>query len=228
MTTCTDREVGAMLHAFEIGILSADDKDRFVAHLLECEYCFERVRSMQGAVALMRHDPDVRDEFEAAVSSVDSSRPVSRLWWRTMAAMPLVRFAAAAALVLAVAIPLFYSLDNNFEEGRIFQTVTLSPTRSAGTNIVRLGHGDAVKVRFVMPGANESSTAVIELFSNKGTAVYVNRDFGSFDGDGVGEIVVPLADLSAGIYQFTVRDNQGDFETAQRTYVISVKNAEVR
>jgi len=41
---CTDNNIGLMLHAYELNLLSESDKDIFESHLLECEYCYQQIK----------------------------------------------------------------------------------------------------------------------------------------------------------------------------------------
>ncbi|MCB2229674.1 zf-HC2 domain-containing protein [bacterium] len=222
MKSCTNKEIGHMVHAFEIGVLSDEDKDRFIAHLLECDHCFEKVQSLRKAVGLIRFDQDIRSDVQQVVAVAGEAERKAQSWYQKLVVLPAVRFAAAAALVLVVALPVVWSV---LERGgpKTLQTVSLSPTRSVGNNIITMGLGDAVEVRFVLPGAGLESAAIVTISPNGGAPVYVDSNFHDFDQGGLGSITVPLQDFSPGIYQLQVRDAQDSTTAGERTYVLLVK-----
>jgi len=54
-----------MIHAFELGILSEQEKDRFELHVLECPYCFEQLKSFGDRVRVLTTSPDIRNLLSA-------------------------------------------------------------------------------------------------------------------------------------------------------------------
>ncbi len=92
MSSCRDRQLGAMLHHYELGLLSDEDRLRFEAHLLECDNCYERLDRFEKAARLMRTDDSVRaavsDQGEP-VQSPASSWASSRMF-RTVATLAAV------------------------------------------------------------------------------------------------------------------------------------------
>jgi tetratricopeptide (TPR) repeat protein len=62
-----------MLHAYELGMLSDADRERFEMHMLDCESCFERVRENEQASHLMKFDSDIRDTVQQVVRQSQSS-----------------------------------------------------------------------------------------------------------------------------------------------------------
>lgn len=65
---CTDMRYSAMLHAYELGMLSDDDRLGFQAHMLSCRHCFERAQKLEAISELLRTDPDVREVPRLVVS----------------------------------------------------------------------------------------------------------------------------------------------------------------
>ncbi|MFZ5979545.1 MAG: tetratricopeptide repeat protein [Candidatus Zixiibacteriota bacterium] len=59
MSRCSDKRYGDLLHAYEIGMLSEDDRRAFELHLFDCQHCFEQAQRFQDTAELMRYDPDV-------------------------------------------------------------------------------------------------------------------------------------------------------------------------
>jgi len=88
---CNDKRFEEMLHAYELGMLSDDDREKFEMHLMECEVCFEKVQKLMTAVGLVRHDSEVHaviekeaargdDQTESDPSEVKASIFKRKLW----------------------------------------------------------------------------------------------------------------------------------------------------
>jgi len=107
MSRCIDEKIGKMLYAYELGILSDEDKQAMELHLIECEYCSKRANSFGDAARIIRHDKEFhefvnslakRDEVDvgAEESVFGHKKDVKRRWvW----ALPL---AAVVLLVLVL------------------------------------------------------------------------------------------------------------------------------
>ena len=85
MSNCTDPELGKLLHAYEIGILSEDDTERFEMHMLECEYCTERIIDFEEPMNMLAHDGNVRELIGEGAGIMEKpksvfQRLVNQLW----------------------------------------------------------------------------------------------------------------------------------------------------
>ena len=58
---CIDKRYENMLHAFELGMLSEDDRLEFQVHLLNCRHCFERANNLEAVAELMRSDSEIQE-----------------------------------------------------------------------------------------------------------------------------------------------------------------------
>ncbi|UCC43838.1 MAG: tetratricopeptide repeat protein [Candidatus Zixiibacteriota bacterium] len=70
MKQCLDKRFEKLLHAYELGILSDEDRADFEIHQMECDYCFEQARQFKDPVYLIEHDPDVR----ASIKQMDEEK----------------------------------------------------------------------------------------------------------------------------------------------------------
>jgi anti-sigma factor RsiW len=52
MSKCVDPKLEKMLHHYELGLLSDEDREAFELHLLDCEHCFGRVKKFQATAKL--------------------------------------------------------------------------------------------------------------------------------------------------------------------------------
>jgi len=103
MRDCSDKRYRDLLHAYELGMLDADRRRAFEAHLLECDACYEQVRRFQEASRLLNQDSEIRDlAARAGADEGPERRPARRagLWsWAP------VTLAAAAVLLFLVLKP---------------------------------------------------------------------------------------------------------------------------
>lgn len=58
---CTNLKLGVMLHHYELGLLSDKDRELFVQHILECEFCYSRIQSLADATKLMTLESGVKE-----------------------------------------------------------------------------------------------------------------------------------------------------------------------
>jgi tetratricopeptide (TPR) repeat protein len=100
-------EFEALLHAYELGLLSDSDRDRLEEHMLNCAECLKAVAAFEKNADLIVSDPDVRSLLQDLVanpqerrSSEGPERRGIRIGWARY------RWVAAAAAILLVALVL--------------------------------------------------------------------------------------------------------------------------
>lgn len=62
---CTKGDVGESIQAYCFGDISGQDRDRFEAHLLECDYCWQEVRRLDALTSLLRSDKTLTRHYFA-------------------------------------------------------------------------------------------------------------------------------------------------------------------
>ena len=111
MAGCSDKRFENLLYAYELGLLSDEDREAVELHLLECEPCFERVKQFRAAARLIQTDPVIRQAIrhmdgEAAGHesnrSPDIQKPAKSKPWSIGVKAAL---AAAAVLLLFILQP---------------------------------------------------------------------------------------------------------------------------
>ncbi len=162
MSQCQDKRFQDMIHAYEIDMLTAEDRRQFEIHMLECDACFARVARFKATSRLLNKDESIRrvveqtDQANASGSESESESTGTRTWWRFVPAS----LAAAAVLLLLIVQPWDIRIQSTQEaiaaENRLvvmyFENLT-APADSAGlipvaTNLLisDLGQTDAVGV----------------------------------------------------------------------------------
>ncbi len=109
---CIDKRFQEMLHHYELGMLSDDDRRSMELHLIECESCLEEALQFQHSARLMKTDPEVRGTVRLAAERHDSretsetSKPDGPAEKRgSLSVMIRATLAAAAVLVILLLKP---------------------------------------------------------------------------------------------------------------------------
>ena len=74
--TCSDGSVGELLAAYEMGLLSEEDRVRFEQHVVECPTCLAQLYEMAPGIVALQNAPGKLAAHMAAVSA-DAEAPSS-------------------------------------------------------------------------------------------------------------------------------------------------------
>lgn len=98
---CTDKRIGEWLAFYEFGALDEREHAIFLDHLIECEYCYDQVYSIEPiSMTIRNHRTAARQVgVKASFASIEGVVQTPRTWWSLRPA-----FMAAASLVLALSI----------------------------------------------------------------------------------------------------------------------------
>ncbi|NIS15943.1 MAG: tetratricopeptide repeat protein [Aliifodinibius sp.] len=99
MNKCTNQKYEKYLYAYELGILSDEELYDFEIHQLECEYCYQKVKSFKQTTNLLRHDPLVKESLAELAEDSKSAKIKSH---KLSFIKRLKSYAIAAALVVIV------------------------------------------------------------------------------------------------------------------------------
>jgi hypothetical protein len=106
--SCTDPNIGKLIGAYELGILSAEENVQFENHLLECEYCFQSLYQAAPITKLVREeklDPSTDAKFDIAKGKTPTPF-FGRKW----------AFAAASVLALMIIVYVFVRIQKPGEK----------------------------------------------------------------------------------------------------------------
>jgi tetratricopeptide (TPR) repeat protein len=120
MNRCDNNRVREMLAAYELGLLSEDERAEVETHLLECDFCFQDVREFETASSLLSTDGDVRETIHDELVSTDlpggpetdQEHARSRKVWKAIVPTSLV---AAAVLVFLLLRPFEFEIHSTQE-----------------------------------------------------------------------------------------------------------------
>ncbi|MDD4051279.1 MAG: zf-HC2 domain-containing protein [candidate division Zixibacteria bacterium] len=218
---CTDADVGALLHAYELGGLTEADVTRFEIHLLQCDRCFEAVRVFAPWAELLRTDNEVRGLVHDATKAPEAADSrLSRLGRYLWPPWPLVfRPAMIYLLVLVLLYPAYRGLRHvTTRPVEAIQTITLVPSRSAVVEGAVLQSGRDAAITFVFRGAQPGETYRVRLTTEKGRVVYEEEAFTGFDKYETGQILFPAEHMRPGAYVLELTDPRGNPPQNRQVY----------
>jgi hypothetical protein len=210
MTACTNPELGKLLHAYELNILTDDEVEQFERHTLSCDYCHAKLADFANCADLIRHGHRVRSLVEetaqeASVRVSASHTLLQRLWPDTSW---LLKPGVIYLAVLILALPAAVGIQHLFrpEDGvRPVQSIRLVPTRSLQASVFEARSGLDGLISFGVPGAQSGSaySVVVEDLDGR-TIVRIDR-FVGFNALGMADLLLPHSKMVPGDYRLIVR-----------------------
>lgn len=224
---CTDKDIGALLHAYEINALSDDDLKKFEAHILSCEHCFEQVQSFETESEILRADAAVRREVRLAVDAKKVTRPslVSGLLRYLWPDTPLVlKPALAYFAIVLLAYPAYKGIvSGGGPDGmREIQSISLIPSRSMTNAVLHSTGGKDGLITFVYPGAEVGKEYKLTIERDDGTIVMTNDAFAGFDEYETGRVVIPVDRMDDGDYRLVIGGKGASGTVQEQVYVFQI------
>jgi len=212
MTDCLDKHYQDMLMAYEMGLLSEEEDTQMERHLYLCDSCFSEVERFSDRIELLRHSPLLRKEMSETKKSTATTRKTFKL----------TRYMLAAAIVLAVSLPIYYTgLDSDLPPAT--QHLELVPVRGAGSNVVYLDQGGLVEIQFVMPKPFNKHEYIVTISSRSGEQVMTDSSFSDISDSGRGIIELSVSEFKPGYYTLTITDPSLTAGEPLRQYSFRVK-----
>ena len=123
MRGCSNKEVGELITLYESDALEHDQRAVFLDHLIDCEYCYDQVYSMEPIMAAFRGHRAAarREKLGQAFTPIRQVAPVSkprRSW------LPLPLAAALAMLLIVFAGSLYLFLPERQTDGALVGEVS--------------------------------------------------------------------------------------------------------
>lgn len=206
---CKDNEMSRLLHAYELGMIADDDKDRFEAHLLECDVCFNHVKEFLPRGALLSASPEIKKLLET--SDRESTAAVS-MWQRLRRSLwpdavpPVLKPAVLLTVLLLMLYPAYLGLfDDQGYEVTSVQEIGLVQARSRQTFVIQSDQD--VVLSFVCPDRLAGQTYSIVLQGPDGTVIHEDKSFSQVDNFMVGRLLLGAGLMSEGDYRLSVRTN---------------------
>jgi anti-sigma factor RsiW len=223
MKNCRQPELGKLLHAYELGMLSDDDRTRFEAHLLDCEACFGEITQLEGVSSLLRDDVDVAALIRREAAPT-ASKPLLARWRESLWPQKnlLLRPAMLYLLLVLAIYPAYRGLkapDTSFIES--VQTLNLTGMRSLTSEKIVPNKSLAVRFRYV--GSEVGHAYVVALTTEQGETLFIDSFFTGFDETETAQLLIPAKLLTVGRYDLTITDPTGIEHNSEQTYTFTIE-----
>ena len=224
MLSCSDPDLGKLLHAYEINALSDEETERFEIHLLGCEYCFAQLTQFDQAASLLRSDDEVKELVKQAAAEKPDSF-LTRFWRYLWPEAPMVFRPALGYLLVLVLIFTTYLGLSRSPDSEIAppQILVLTPGRSTRADYLSIGSQRPGLIRFRFPDAVVGQSYRVLIESVGGEVVFEDTDFSEFDEYGWGQLVIPRTKMEPGEYLLVITDPQGEAPSNRLEYRFIVR-----
>jgi len=205
-TECINGEIGDLLHAYELDILPPDETEKFEIHLLECEYCAQKVADFRRQAGLLRSGQQVRDEIAGQASDAHATGEAVTIWSRLWPKGNfLLKPGLLLLIVLILLIPAYRGLfvGNGSRIGPP-QVINLVPFRDSGTECFDRSLGGDGLISFVYPEAVTGQPYVVMIKSESGGIVFADSTYTDFDEYGTGRLLIPAMLMTPGRYKLLI------------------------
>lgn len=202
---CTNPEVGRLLHAYELNTLDDDQVNRFEAHMLNCDYCFEELRRFDTEAHLLFDNPEIRSLVRPAPVR-EAESPIANLWRRLLSPeIPfLLRPIALIVVIMILVYPAYMGIMHRENDSASLYPIGLSALRSTSVDSYAIPPGDDVALSLACPACDIGAGYALSIIQETGRVVYDNPHFAGFDKYGVGRLYLPRKLLGTGLYTVTV------------------------
>ncbi len=210
---CTDLDTGALIHAYEIGILTAEDIERFELHLMDCEHCMSQVSKFENEMVAIRTDESIQQQTSKAVKKIDKD---SSYFSKILELISFRKPTIAYIIVLLLIYPAYLGLfTKSNDEIQTAQTINLMPTRASTP--FKITQNDNYILTFVYYGAVEGKQYQIVLKSENGITIWYSEEFAGFDQFEIGRIIIPAKLMEPSKYSLTITDMSLSKSETRRT-----------
>ncbi len=207
--SCTNPEIGKYLHAYELNLLSEEEKDRFETHILECNFCYNEVKSFSPRGVLMTGSEEIKKELEKELHR-DSEK--NSLWSHLWPDKPLIFRPAVLFILIALMIwPAMVGIRTISGGGReagiaTVQKVFLSSLRSNGATTFRIDKNLDGLLVINCPGIEINKTYELKISDSGGNTLFQDVHFDGFDMFRNAEIKFPHDLMRPGEYSVVISD----------------------
>ena len=222
MSPCRNRRLADLLYAFELGLLDESDSHDVETHLYECEECFHRARRFDGATRLLLNDPDVHADLKAeaaedAAAGGEGEKSVAPES-PTRKSSLLARYLLAAALLLAVGVPLYH-----YSTEQVVQRINLTPMRGGEGQMLSLDQGGIAEIHISLEMIKAGGRFDLVLHAVDGDTVLDTHAFTGFDSTGMAVIEVPVRTLGPGYQMLSITDPTGAYLESSVHFLFQVQ-----
>jgi len=228
MAKCTDPDIGQLIHAYELTLLSDEERELFELHYMSCEYCYKKIQDFEQEADIMKPNEKIKKIVSEALREREnpSASFFRRIWNYLWPKGPLVfRPALIYSLALLLAFIGYYGSEMKREEGvASVQICELHPIRSEKRNVFKksLKKDGILLFYFEHAESGESYEVVVE--HEEGWVAFDEKRFDLFDDYGSGQLLWPQEKMKTGQYQIAITDPRKEPPDNRKVYGFRIEN----
>lgn len=210
---CNNPEAGKLLHAYELSLLSDDEKDLFEAHILECGFCYRELHSFNPRGALLSGSETVKDELERELANASSKKKAKSLFGpndRSIFQPALLLFLIAILIwpsYVGIKSMLYPPPENGIAP---MQKLFLSSLRADGKSIFKGDRNLDGLLVINCPAIEQEIGYRMEIFDSNNKSIFIDPQFRVFDKYKNAEVRFPHRLMIPGRYSVVVTDTGVD------------------
>lgn len=215
MKKCSNARVGALLHGYELQILTPHETEEFELHLLECEICREEVAAFSASADFIRMSSESRKFVDIVLKKQvrgDSriSRILSQLWPKNIS--PILRPAVLLLLLISiVGVNFFRQTTRVAGKPGIYQVdnlSSLSTTRSAEAGQT-LKSSERNVLTLIFKDTWSDSTYALKVVSRESAQIFYENANTRFNSSEATILLIEPNSLPIGAYEIVLFDSAG-------------------
>ncbi len=212
---CTNQRVGALLHGYELQILTSREVEDFELHLMECEMCRNEVAILSASAEFIRTSPESRKFVDIVLENQVRSRTrinriVSQLWPTNISA--ILRPAVLLLLLISiVGLSFFRQTARSVGESGIYPVdilSSLSSTRSVNADQT-LKSSDRNVLTLVFKDTWTDSVYTLRVLSRESSQIYYENSDTRFNTSEATVLLLEPNALPTGEYEIELCDAGG-------------------
>ncbi|MEZ5359800.1 MAG: hypothetical protein R3F48_13355 [Candidatus Zixiibacteriota bacterium] len=224
--TCTNKEIGQLLHAYEVGTLSDELVESFELHMMACDYCMARLKEFEHVTGMMKADDEIVREIASLDTAItETSRKKSFLRTFFKSELPFIlrpAFLMAVLIIMAMTWAVTFLSHPVVEPGPV-KELNLIQQRNGGTELVIDEQTAYVSVAFIYLDFNTNRPPAVLLERDGRDTVYFDSRFLHFDIYKVGRLLIPNNDRILGTYRLLICANESEMPEKCAEYIFSIK-----
>jgi hypothetical protein len=207
---CIDKNLSRQLHAYELDMLSEQERDAFECHLLECDFCFEDLKQFAPRGTILSAAPQIRQLLDEMFPQPQSGTSLVKRIWQILwpDGMPAI---VRPAVLIAVLLLMIYPAQLGF---RIISKPDISPVREIALMQARspetfvVDPDQSVVLSFLCPKGEPGETYSVVLSDESRASIYTEEEYSDVDNYGVGRLLLPGRLIRPGDYKLSVRTSR--------------------
>lgn len=207
MNNCTDKSFERNTHAYELGILSADEERKFEIHLIECNRCFSEVLRFQNQASLLLNSTLLR---QGIADIVKGSGSAGAFWAKLRGwlwpEIPRIRMAiclSAIVLIFSSTLPIYKVAFDRAQVIEFYDSVR--GDEREGTRTIYRDKGGVAVLNFPFPMTQSDDAYLVRVISYRTKEeIYSGKHRSTSPEVGRGTISIPVKDIVSGYYELAI------------------------